>query len=162
MRLGRVYYLMLLSNHSCPRFWENLDTRVAFGNVSVMAKALIELMEYFEGDELQSLFIESYLRLLNFDRLYHLWGGLGTMPSMEGWETKEEAWLEALKSEVPTSGYNVVTRAALYVGERDLKGELRGGLIGPYNFEWAVADTGHIPGEVHGEWENREWCEHRL
>lgn len=160
LRLGRVYYLMLLSNHSCPRFWENLDTRVAFGNVSVMAKALIELMEYFEGDELQSLFIESYLRLLNFDRLYHLWG-LGTMPSMEGWETKEEAWLEALKSEVPTSGYNVVTRAALYVGERDLKGELRG-LIGPYNFEWAVADTGHIPGEVHGEWENREWCEHRL
>ncbi|GAB6101065.1 hypothetical protein JCM16138_02880 [Thermococcus atlanticus] len=159
LKLGRIYYLMLLANHSCPRFWENLDTRVAFGNVSVMAKALIELMEYFDGNELQGLFIEAYLRLLNFDRLYHLWR-LDKLPSIEGWETSEEAWLDALKPEVPNSGYNVVTRAALYVGKRDLKGELRS-LIGQYNLDWAVADTGHIPGEVHGDWENREWCEHR-
>ena len=160
LKLGRIYYLMLLANHSCPRFWENLDTRVAFGNVSVMAKALIELMEYFDGNELQGLFIEAYLRLLNFDRLYHLWR-LDKLPSIEGWETSEEAWLDALKPEVPNSGYNVVTRASLYVGKRDLKGELRS-LIGQYNLDWAVADTGHIPGEVHGDWENREWCEHRL
>jgi hypothetical protein len=159
MKLGRIYYLMLLSNHSCPRFWENLDTRVAFGNVSVMAKALIELMEYFGGSEFQNLFIEAYLRLLNFDKLYHLWN-LGSMPSLEGWETSEKAWEEALKPEVPNSGYNVVTRAALYVGKRDLKGGLRG-LLEPYNLDWAVADTGHIPGEVHGHWENPEWCEHR-
>ncbi|KUH32605.1 glycoside hydrolase [Thermococcus celericrescens] len=159
LKLGRIYYLALLANHSCPRFWENLDTRVAFGNVSVMAKALVELMEYFDGDELQGLFIEAYLKLLNFESLYHLWN-LSAMPSMEGWETSEKAWLDALKPEVPGSGYNVVTRAALYVGKRDLRDELRA-LIGHYNPDWAVADTGHIPGEVHGEWENREWCEHR-
>lgn len=150
---------MLLANHSCPRFWENLDTRVAFGNVSIMAKALIELMEYFEGGDLQSLFIEAYLRLLNFESLYHLWS-LSAMPSLEGWETDEKAWLDALKPEVPNSGYNVVARAALYVGKRDLRGELRN-MIGHYNLDWAVADTGHIPGEVHGDWENRSWCEHR-
>ncbi|WP_457751223.1 glycoside hydrolase [Thermococcus sp.] len=160
LRLGRTYYLMLLANHSCPRFWENIDTRVTFSNVSVMAKALIELMEYFDGDELQSLFVEAYLKLLNFESLYRLWN-LGAMPALEGWETGEEAWLDALKPEVPNSGYNVVTRAALYVGKRDLRGDLRD-LIEGYNLDWAVADTGHIPGEVHGEWENREWCEHRL
>ncbi|AEK73124.1 hypothetical protein GQS_06130 [Thermococcus sp. 4557] len=160
LKLGRIYYLMLLANHSCPRFWENLDTRVAFGNVSVMAKALVELMDYFEGGELQSLFVEAYLKLLNFENLYHLWN-LGAIPSLQGWEAGEKAWLDALEPEAPNSGYNVVTRAALYVGKRDLRGELRA-LMGNYNLDWAVADTGHIPGEVHGDWENREWCEHRL
>jgi len=158
LRLGRVYYLMLLANHSCPRFWENLDTRVAFSNVSAMAKALIELIRYFNGSELQNLFIESYLRLLNFEFLYYRWH-LGEMPSIEGWETSEKAWREALNPEVPFSGYNVVTRAALYVGKRDLKGELRA-LIEPYNLEWTRADTGHIPREAHGLWENKKWCEH--
>ncbi len=159
LRLGRDYYLMLLANHSCPRFWENLDTRVSFGNVSVIAKALIELMKHFAGHELQSLFIEAYLRLLNFENLYQTWN-LGSMEGLEGWETTEKAWEEALEPGVPNSGYNVVTRAALYVGKRDLKGELRS-LIEPYNLEWAVADTDHIPGEVHGLWNNPEWCEHR-
>ncbi|WP_461864126.1 glycoside hydrolase [Thermococcus sp.] len=158
LKLGRIYYLMLLANHSCPRFWENLDTRVAFGNVSVVAKALIELMRYFD-DERRGIFEEAYLRLLNFENLYHIWN-LRAMPSLEGWETGEEAWKEALRPEVPNSGYNVVRRAALYVGKRDLKGELKG-LIERYNLEWAVADTGHIPGEMHGRWENMEWCEHR-
>ncbi|MEO2152374.1 MAG: glycoside hydrolase, partial [Thermococcus sp.] len=125
----------------------------------VMAKALIELMRYFEGSELQSLFIGAYLKMLRFDDLYHVWN-LSAMPSIEGWETGEEAWREALKPEVPTSGYNVVTRAALYVGKRDLWGDLRS-LIEGYNLEWATADTGHIPGERHGLWENPEYCEHR-
>lgn len=159
LKLGRVYYLMLLANHSCPRFWENLDTRVAFGNVAVMTKALIELMDYFDGDELQNLFVEAYLKLLNFESLYHIWN-FGAMPSLEGWETSEDAWRDALRPEVPNSGYNVVTRAALYVGRRDLRGELRA-LIEGYNLNWAVVDTGHIPGERHGHWENQEWCEHR-
>lgn len=159
LKLGRVYYLMLLANHSCPRFWENLDTRVAFGNVAVMTKALIELIDYFDGDELQNLFVEAYLKLLNFESLYHIWN-FGAMPSLEGWETSEDAWRDALRPEVPNSGYNVVTRAALYVGRRDLGGELRA-LIEGYNLDWAVADTGHIPGERHGHWENQEWCEHR-
>lgn len=158
LKLGRVYYLMLLANHSCPRFWENLDTRVAFGNVSAIAKALIELMNYFNGDELYELFVEAYLKLLNFENLYYLWN-LSTLPSLEGWETSERAWEEALRPEVPTSSYNVVTRAALYVGKRDLSGELRN-IVEPYNLERTTADTGHIPGELHGLWENREWCEH--
>lgn len=114
LKLGRIYYLMLLANHSCPRFWENLDTRVAFGNVSVMAKAFIELMEYF-NDEGRNIFVEAYLKLRNFGRLYHLWN-FGSLPALEGWETSEKAWNSALKPEVPNSGYNVVTRAALYVG----------------------------------------------
>ncbi len=159
LRLGRAYYLMLLANHSCPRFWENLDTRVAFGNVSVIAKALIELINYFNGSELRSLFIETYLKLLNFKELYHTWN-LGSMEGLEGWETTEKAWKEALKPEVPNSGYNVVARAALYVGKRNLRGELSY-LLEPYRLEWAVADTGHIPGEVHGLWDNPKWCEHR-
>ncbi len=159
LRLGRAYYLMLLANHSCPRFWENLDTRVTFGNVSVMAKALIELIKYFNESELRSIFIEAYLRLLNFEKLYHLWN-LGELKGMEGWETTEKAWNEALKPEVPTSEYNVVTRGSLYVGKRDLKDDLRY-IIEQYNLDWAVADTGHIPGEMHGHWENTEWCEHR-
>jgi len=159
LKLGRVYYLMLLANHSCPRFWENLDTRVAFSNVSIISKALIELMRYFDGSETQGLFVEAYLKLLNFRDTYTVWN-LGRLPSIEGWETKEAAWVEALRPEVPTSGYDVVRRAALYVGKLDLKGDLRG-LIERYELEWAVADTGHIPGEAHGLWENRKWCEHR-
>ncbi len=159
LKLARTYYLMLLANHSCPRFWENLDTRVAFGNVSIVTKALMELINYFDGNELRNLFIEAYLKVLNFKELYHVWN-LSSLQSLEGWETTEKAWNDALRSEAPNSGYNVVTRAALYVGKRDLKGSLKV-LIEPYNLEWAVADTGHIPGEAHGHWNNSEWCEHR-
>ncbi|WP_457751244.1 glycoside hydrolase [Thermococcus sp.] len=161
LKLGRVYYLMLLANHSCPRFWENLDTRVTFGNVSVMSKAVTELIRYFgsEGSELQNLFIEAYLRIVNFERLHKVWN-LSSLPSIEGWETREEAWWQAIEPEVPMSRYNVVKRAALHVGKRDLKGDLRW-ILEPYDLKQAVADTGHIPGESHGIWENEEWCEHR-
>ncbi len=159
LRMGRAYYLMLLANHSCPRFWENLDTRVTFGNVSVMTKAIIELMQQLKDTRIMGLLIGAYVKLLNFDRLYHLWN-LSAMPSLEGWETSENAWVEALRPEVPNSHYNVVTRAALYVGKRDLRGELRN-LIEPHDLDEAIADTGHVPGEAHGHWDNPEWCENR-
>ena len=67
-------------------------------------------MKYFDGSELQSLFVGSYLGLFNFENLYHVWH-FGGLPSIEGWETSGEAWSEALKPEVLTSGYNVITRA---------------------------------------------------
>ncbi|ASJ01327.1 polysaccharide deacetylase family protein [Thermococcus gorgonarius] len=163
MKLGRIYYLMLLSNHSCPRFWENIDTRVTFGNVAVISKALIELMEVYlkEGlEERANFLLLEYMKLLAFPQLYYDYD-LYKLPGLEGWETTEKAWFESLESEVPNSPYNVVTRAALYTGKEALPDEIRKALEVLYDFSGAVADTGHIPGEVHGQWENREWCEHR-
>ncbi|RLF89312.1 glycoside hydrolase [Thermococci archaeon] len=162
LKLGRIYYLMLLANHSCPRFWENIDTRVTFENVAVISKALIELMElYLEENEDRAnyIFLE-YMKLLAFPQLYYDYD-LFRMKGLEGWETTEKAWFESLKSEVPNSKYNVVTRAALYVGKRDLPQDMRSVIDTLYDLEEAVPDTGHIPGEMHGKWENREWCEHR-
>ncbi|MFA4640363.1 glycoside hydrolase [Pyrococcus kukulkanii] len=162
LKLGRIYYLMLLANHSCPRFWENIDTRVAFGNVAVISKALIELMElYLEENEDRAnyMFLE-YMKLLAFPQLYYDYD-LFRMKGLEGWETTEKAWFDSLKSEVPNSKYNVITRAALYVGKRDLPQDMRSVIDTLYDLEEAVPDTGHIPGEMHGKWENREWCEHK-
>ncbi|WP_010480007.1 polysaccharide deacetylase family protein [Thermococcus zilligii] len=163
MKLGRVYYIMLLANHSCPRFWENIDTRVTFGNVSAISKALIELMEVYMkeglGERANFLLLE-YMKLLAFPQLYYDYD-LYKLPGLEGWETTEKAWFESLESEVPNSPYNVVTRAALYTGKEALPNEIRGALEVLYDFNGAVADTGHIPGELHGHWEKKEWCEHR-
>ncbi|ASJ03611.1 glycoside hydrolase [Thermococcus profundus] len=163
MKLGRIYYMMLLANHSCPRFWENIDTRVTFGNVAAISKALIELMEVYMkegmGERANFLLLE-YMKLLAFPQLYYDYD-LYKLPGLEGWETTEKAWFKSLKSEVPNSQYNVVTRAALYTGKEALPDEVKEALGILYDFKGAVADTGHIPGEVHGNWERREWCEHR-
>ncbi|WP_394325254.1 hypothetical protein [Thermococcus peptonophilus] len=82
---------------------------------------------------------------------------------MEGWETTEEAWFESLKSEVPQQLLQRCHEGgALHWkgGPPDEVKDALGGIL--YDFEGgAVADTGHIPGEAHGHWENREWCEHR-
>lgn len=163
MKLGRVYYIMLLANHSCPRFWENIDTRVTFGNVAAISKALIELMEVYmrEGlGERANFFLFEYMKLLAFPQLYYDYD-LYRLQGVEGWETTERAWFDSLRSEVPNSPYNVVTRAALYTGKEALPDEVKTALGILYDFEGAVADTGHVPGEAHGSWENVEWCEHR-
>ena len=163
MKLGRIYYIMLLSNHSCPRFWENIDTRVTFGNVAAISKALIELMEVYmkEGlGERANFFLFEYMKLLAFPQLYYDYD-LYKLQGVEGWETTEKAWFDSLRSEVPNSPYNVVTRAALYTGKEALPDEVKSALGILYDFEGAVADTGHVPGEAHGDWENAEWCEHR-
>ncbi|WP_456321819.1 glycoside hydrolase [Palaeococcus sp. (in: euryarchaeotes)] len=163
LKLGRIYYIMLLANHSDPRFWENIDTRVTFGNVSAISKALIELMTVYMDEGLHEranyLFLE-YMKLLAFPQLYYDYE-LFKMQGLEGWETSEKAWFDSLKSEVPMSSYNVVTRAALYVGNEDLPDDLRNAIDALYDLKKAVADTGHIGGEMHGEWENKEWCEHK-
>ncbi|AEH24762.1 polysaccharide deacetylase family protein [Pyrococcus yayanosii] len=162
LKLGRIYYIMLLANHSCPRFWEPIDTRVTFGNVAAITKALIELMNLYmgENEERANYLLLEYMKLLAFPQLYYDYD-LFRMRGLEGWETSEEAWFDSLKSEVPNSRYNVVTRAALYVGKRDLPGDLKSIIESLYDLDEAVADTGHIPGEMHGYWENPEWCEHK-
>lgn len=162
LKLGRIYYIMLLANHSCPRFWENMDTRVTFGNVVAISKALIELIRIYleENSERANFLLLEYMKLLAFPQLYYDYD-LFRMQGLEGWETSEEAWFASLESEVPNSRYNVVTRAALYTGKEDLPKDIRNAIESLYDLKQAVADTGHIPGEVHGKWENREWCEHR-
>jgi|Deesub1362B_J571_1020462.scaffolds.fasta_scaffold00062_15 hypothetical protein len=163
LKLGRIYYIMLLANHSCPRFWENIDTRVTFGNVVAISKALIELMSLYieEGlHERANFLLLEYMKLLAFPQLYYDYE-LFRMKGVEGWETTEEAWFESLKSEVPNSKYNVITRAALYVGKEALPSDIRQAIEALYDLKQAVADTGHIPGEMHGNWENKEWCEHK-
>ncbi len=162
LKLGRIYYIMLLANHSCPRFWENIDTRVTFGNVIAISKALIELIELYmeENSERANFLLLEYMKLLAFPQLYYDYD-LFRMKGLEGWETSEEAWFASLKSEVPNSRYNVVTRAALYAAKEDLPRDIRSAIESLYDLKQAVADTGHIPGEVHGKWENKEWCEHR-
>ncbi|AHF79423.1 polysaccharide deacetylase family protein [Thermococcus paralvinellae] len=162
LKLGRIYYIMLLANHSCPRFWENIDTRVTFGNVVAISKALIELIEIYieENSERANFLLLEYMKLLAFPQLYYDYD-LFRMQGLEGWETSEEAWFASLESEVPNSKYNVVTRAALYIGKEDLPQDIRSAIESLYDLKQAVADTGHISGERHGEWENKEWCEHR-
>ncbi|AAL80994.1 glycoside hydrolase [Pyrococcus furiosus DSM 3638] len=162
LKLGRIYYIMLLANHSCPRFWENIDTRVTFGNVVAISKALIDLMELYmeENEERANYIFLEYMKLLAFPQLYYDYD-LFNLKGLEGWETTEKAWFESLASEVPNSKYNVVTRAALYAGKKDLPKDMRGVIEVLYDLNEAVADTGHIPGEMHGKWENMEWCEHK-
>jgi len=163
LRLGRIYYIMLLANHSDPRFWENIDTRVTFENVSAISKALIELMKVYIDENMHeraNYILLEYMKLLAFPQLYYDYE-LFKMPGLEGWETSEKAWFDSLKSEVPNCDYNVITRAALYVGNEDLPEDIRNALEVLYDMKKAVADTGHISGEMHGNWENKEWCEHR-
>lgn len=163
LKLGRIYYLALLGNHSCPRFWEHIDTRVTFGNVVALSKALSELITLYleEGREerAQYLFLE-YMKLLSFPQLYYDYEFF-RIGGIKGWESSEAAWFDSLRSLVPNSTYNVVTRAALYVAERDFPRDMASSLEVLFDFKQAVPDTGHIPGELHGKWENQEWCEHR-
>ncbi|AIF70388.1 glycoside hydrolase [Palaeococcus pacificus DY20341] len=163
LKLGRIYYLALLGNHSCPRFWEHIDTRVTFGNVVAISKALAELIDLYleEGIEERAhyLFLE-YMKLLAFPQLYYDYEFF-RLEGLEGWESTEEAWFASLKSLVPNSRYNVVTRAALYVAQKDFPRDIVSALEALYDFSQAVPDTGHIPGEFHGDWANKEWCEHK-
>lgn len=162
-RIARGYAMMLMGLRSDPRFWDNPDTRVTFQSVALLAQALVDVADACErageadrGSRLLRLLRAS---LLEFSEAYGR-GGFSELHGAGGWETTEEAWLRSLQSEVPKrSGHDVVRRAAVYaVGpavESRLPGEVR------IEREGIVADTGHVIGETHGDWENREWCEHR-
>ncbi len=160
--VARGYLFMLMGLRSDPRFWDNPDTRVTFQNVACLAHSLVDMAEASRraGDEATSTRLLRLLRaaLIEFSEGFARWS-FGTLQGLEGWETTEEAWLESLQSEVPDrSPYDVVKRAALFaVGER-LPPSIDIPRVRP---EEVVADTGHIAGEVHGQWENPAWCEHR-
>lgn len=160
--VARGYLLMLMGLRSDPRFWDNPDTRVTFQNVACLAHSLVDMAEACRraGDDATATRLLRLLRatLIEFAEGFTRWG-FGNLQGLEGWETTEEAWFESLQSEVPDrSAYDVVKRATLFaIGER-----LPPGLDVPTSrAEGMVADTGHIAGEVHGQWENPAWCEHR-
>ena len=148
--LARAYVTMLMGLRSDPRFWDNPDTRVTFQGVVCLAQSLVDAAEACrragEADRAAALHRLLRASLLEFSEAYTR-GRFQELHGMAGWETTEVAWLRSLQSEVPgTSAFDVVRRAATSV----LRGE-----------DGSVADTGHVAGEAHGEWENPRWCEHR-
>ena len=160
--VARGYVLLLMGLRSDPPFWDNPDTRVTFQGVALLAQALADLSTACErtGDSTRALRLTRLLRatLLEFSE-WHGRGEFADVHGEKGWEVTEAAWHEALASEVPQrSAKDIVRRAALYalrdvdLGRSD---EIRAAV------EPVVADTGHIVGEAHGDWENKEWCEHR-
>jgi len=160
--VARGYLFMLMGLRSDPRFWDNPDTRVTFQNVACLAHSLVDTAEACRraGDDATATRLLQLLRaaLIEFAEGFARWS-FGNLQGLEGWETTEEAWFESLQSEVPDrSNYDVVKRATLFaVGER----LPRSVDIPRARPEEVVADTGHIAGEVHGQWDNPAWCEHR-
>jgi hypothetical protein len=69
----------------------------------------------------------------------------------------------ATASEVPQiSGYDVVKRAALFVALRQ-NSPHAARILSETGFDpsQAVADCGHIEGEMHGEWDEPRFCQNR-
>lgn len=161
-RIARGYALMLMGLRSDPRFWDNPDTRVTFQGVACLAQALVDMADACAraGDPDRGTRLLRLLKasLLEFSEAYGR-GEFADLQGTERWETTEVAWLRCLESEVPTrSAAAVVRRAVIYsVGEAPAAG-----LPGEVAASAGVADAGHIAGEAHGEWENKEWCEHRV
>jgi len=158
--LARAYVTMLMGLRSDPRFWDNPDTRVTFQNVACLAHALVDVAEAWRRSG-QPENAERALRILQANLLEfseaHARRELSALHGLEGWETTEEAWLASLQSEVPgRSGYDVVRRATLYSARDPLKE-----LGTQFAANEVVADTGHIVGEAHGDWETKDRCEHR-
>ncbi|MGQ9582580.1 MAG: hypothetical protein ACUVV6_03590 [Thermoplasmatota archaeon] len=163
---ARAYYEALISNRSCPRFWESIDTRVTFQCAAFMAHSLLDLAEACErlglmerAREAERVFVTN---LIDFHEVYRYYN-LGSLFGYLGWEVSEEAWHMAVQSEVPErSGYDVVKRAALFVALREGTGPAQRALAErPFDPAQVVADTAHIEGELHGEWANPRFCESR-
>jgi hypothetical protein len=161
--LARGYTTMLMGLRSDPRFWDNPDTRVTFQNVACLAQALVDMSIACTraGEPERGLRLLRLLQatLLEFSESYSRLS-LSDLRGAESWEGTEDAWVRSLQSEVPQrSGDDVVRRAALFA----MADEVRSGLVGEGRLpsEGVAADTGHIAGEAHGEWENSDWCEHR-
>jgi len=160
--LARAYVTMLMGLRSDPRFWDNPDTRVTFQNVACLTQALMDAGEACvragKRDLRERLIGVLRAAMLEFSEAF-VRLGFSDWKGTEGWETTEAAWFESLQSEVPRrTRYDVVRRAALYA-LADRRAEV---VVEPLAADEIVADTGHIAGELHGEWANRNWCEHRL
>jgi len=163
---ARAYYEMLMSSRSCPRFWENIDTRVTFQSTVFLAHALLDIAETCErlglkerAREAERLFQSNLVDFHEVYRYYQLPGLFGAY----GWEVSEEAWHMAIQSEIPQrSSYDVVKRAALFVASREGTAAA-GRILSGSRFDPAqvVADCGHIEGEMHGKWGNPDFCENR-
>ena len=161
--IARSYVTMLMGLRSDPRFWDGPDTRVTFQNVACLSQALVDMAEACgrAGEPARGARLLQLLQvsLLEFSEAFSR-EGFADLRGAEGWETTEEAWFGSLQPEVlQRSADDVVRRAALYAAGDALAAKLPGGMGRPHGER--VADTGHIVGEAHGEWENREWCEHR-
>jgi len=160
--LARGYVLMLMGTRSDPRFWDNPDTRVAFQNVVLLVQALKDLAEASvrtkDLDRAAALGRLVQATFLEFSE-WHERGEFAALQTAPAWETTEAAWYSSLESEVPQrSPTDLMKRAAMFAlaPEGDWPG---GDPVLPV--EEAVADTGYIVGEAHGEWKNPDWCEHR-
>src|SRR5438552_1940506 len=160
--LARGYVLMLMGTRSDPRFWDNPDTRVAFQNVVLLVQALKDLAEASvrtkDLDRAAALGRLVQATFLEFSE-WHERGEFAALQTAPAWETTEAAWYSSLESEVPQrSPTDLIKRAAMFAlpPEGDWPG---GDPVLPV--EEAVADTGYIVGEAHGEWKNPDWCEHR-
>lgn len=159
--LARSYVTMLMGLRSDPRFWDNPDTRVTFQNVACLVSSLRDAASACaragrldRAASLDDLFRSA---LLEFPEAYAR-RGFHELHGNEGWEVTEEAWFASIQSEVShRSRYGVVRRSAyLTLGPAAQSFAGR-----PIDAGEVVADTGHIAGEVHGDWENTKWCEHR-
>ncbi|MEM4308874.1 MAG: hypothetical protein QXU48_07410 [Thermoplasmata archaeon] len=160
-RAARAYYNVLAANRSCSRFWDIIDTRVTFQSTVYAAHAIIELMKlcWDAEQEREKLFNLFTLEFLNFRSNFGKFG-LGSLYGAEGWEVTEPSWLAATQSMIPDlTPYDVVRRAGLFIAMHALPQELLCRIR--YEKEFVRADTAHIPGEMHGKWENPKYCEHR-
>jgi len=163
---GRAYLEALMASRSCPRFWENIDTRVTFQSAVFLAHALLDIAECCgrlglreRAAEAERLFQSNLVDFHEAYRYFRLDGLFGAF----GWEVSEEAWHMAIQSEVPDrSTYDVVKRAALFVASREGTGAASR-IMSSVRFDpaQAVADCGHIEGESHGRWETPGFCENR-
>jgi hypothetical protein len=160
--LARGYVVMLMGTRSDPRFWDNPDTRVTFQNVVLLVQGLRDLAEASlrandagHAAALRRLLQATFVEFSD----WHARGEFAALQSVPAWETTDAAWYSSLESEVPNlSPLDVMKRAAIFALIPG--GEWPGGDPLP-SVEGAVADTGHIAGEAHGDWKNPRWCEHR-
>jgi hypothetical protein len=163
---ARAYSEMLMSSRSCPRFWENIDTRVTFQSVVLLASALLDIAEACgrlglreRAAESERLYAQNLVGFHEVYRYYQLPGLFGAY----GWEVTEEAWHMAVQSEIPgRSSYDVVKRAALFAALHEGT-EAAGRILSCERFDQSqvTAECGHIEGESHGRWAQQAFCENR-
>lgn len=159
--LARAYVTMLMGLRSDSRFWDNPDTRVTFQTVVCLTQSLIDMgnacAQAKKRDLRERLVGVLRATLLEFSDAYAR-NAFSELQGADGWETTEAAWYESLASEVPhRSSQDIVRRATI----SSLAGSDVEGLVQLAGGEFVQADTGHISGEAHGEWECPEWCESR-
>jgi len=157
--LARGYVTMLMGLRSDPRFWDGPDTRVTFQNVACLVQSLRDAGEACVGagkrDLQERLMGVMQASLFEFTEAYGR-QGFADLQGAEGWEVTETAWLESLQSEVPRRSKSDIVRRAATFALGEAQRDVAGGPTPSYD----SADTGHIAGEMHGVWENSDWCEH--